>query len=216
MSDQVATAEQRPTPSLIGAFSAAVPAGLLRQESREVFRDLVFGGAALSISMLIAYLVTSDWQGTIPRDATTLAVGRYFFNLWMYGRSAIGPDSGRFYDILSYHQALHDLLGMEMGGNWSYPPTVMLLAAPFGQLNYLAALTCWTLLSLGVFVAATRNHVPDWRFLLPVLLSPAALVCLVSGQSSFLTAAMMFVIFAGLDRRHVMSGVLIGLLTIKA
>jgi hypothetical protein len=138
-----------------------------------------------------------------------------FSNLWMYGRSAVGPDPGRFYDILSYHQALHDLLGMEMGGNWSYPPTVMLLAAPFGQLNYLAALTCWTLLSLGVFVAATRNHVPDWRFLLPVLLSPAALVCLVSAQSSFLTAAMMFVIFAGLDRRPVMSGVLIGLLTIK-
>src|SRR5450631_2901688 len=53
MSDQVATAEQRPTPSLIGAFSAAVPAGLLRQESREVFRDLVFAGAALSTSMLI-------------------------------------------------------------------------------------------------------------------------------------------------------------------
>jgi hypothetical protein len=53
MSDQVATTEQRPTPSLIGAFSAAVPACLLRQESREVFRDLVFAGAALSTSMLI-------------------------------------------------------------------------------------------------------------------------------------------------------------------
>jgi len=215
MSDQVATTEPQPQSSLIGAFSIAVPACLKRQESREVFRDFVFAGAALSVSILIAYLVTVDWQGTIPRDATSLAVGRDFLNFWMYGRAAVGPDPGRFYDILSYHQALRELLGMEMGGNWSYPPTAMLLAAPFGQLNYLTALTCWTVLGLGVFVVATRNQVPDWRFLLPVLLSPAALVCLASGQSSFLTAAMMVVIFAGLDRRPVMSGVLIGLLTIK-
>ncbi len=215
MSIQIPIAEPPPTPSLIGVFSGAVPACLLRQGSREAFRGLVFASAALSISILATYLVTIDWQGTIPRDATTLAVGRDFLNFWMYGRAAVGPDPGRFYDILSYHQALRDQLGMEMGGNWSYPPTVMLLAAPFGQLNYLTALACWTLLSLGVFVAATRNCVPDWRFLLPVLLSPAALICLASGQSSFLTAAMMFVIFAGLDRRPVLSGVLIGLLTIK-
>lgn len=215
MSIQIPAAGPRQTPSGIGTFSLAVPACLLRQDARETFRDFVFAGAALSLSMLIAYLLTVDWQGTIPRDATTLAVGRDFLNFWMYGRAALGPDPGQFYDIVSYHQALRDLLGMDMGGNWSYPPTVMLLAAPFGQLPYLTALTCWTLLSLSVFVAATRTCVPDWRFLLPVLLSPAALVCLASGQSSFLTAAMMFVIFAGLDRRPMTSGVLIGLLTIK-
>jgi hypothetical protein len=56
-----------------------------------------------------------------------------------------GADPGRFYDLAAYHQALRDLLGMDLGGqNWSYPPSVMLLAAPFGQLNYLAALGCWT------------------------------------------------------------------------
>ena len=114
MSTQVPTAERQPTPSVIGIFSAAVPSCLLRQESREAFRDFVFAGAALSLSMLIAYLVTVDWQGTIPRDATTLAVGRDFLNSWMYGRAAVGPDPGRFYDIVSYHQALRDLLGMDM------------------------------------------------------------------------------------------------------
>jgi hypothetical protein len=101
MSDQVATTEPQPQPSLIGAFSVAVPACLKRQESREVFRDFVSAGAALSGSILVAYLVTVDWQGTIPRDATTLAVGRDFLNFWMYGRAAVGPDPGRFYDILS-------------------------------------------------------------------------------------------------------------------
>jgi hypothetical protein len=32
------------------------------------------------------------------------------------------------------------------------------------------------------------KHVPDWRVLIAVLISPAALSCLVSGQGSFLTA----------------------------
>jgi hypothetical protein len=46
-------------------------------------------------------------------------------------------------------------------------------------------------------------------------LSPAALFCLISGQSAFVTAAMMVAIFALLDRKPVIAGVLIGLLTIK-
>ena len=59
------------------------------------------------------------------------------------------------------------------------------------------------------------RQVADWRVLIPVLISPAALFCLVSAQSSFLTGAMMPAIFAWLDRRPIQMGVLIGLLTIK-
>jgi hypothetical protein len=47
------------------------------------------------------------------------------------------------------------------------------------------------------------------------LLSPAAFFCLISGQSSFLTTAMLLTIFAVLDRRPIVAGILIGLLTIK-
>ena len=46
--------------------------------------------------------------------------------------------------------------------------------------------------------------------LIPVLLSHAALFCLVSGQSSFLAAAMLIAIVAWLDRKPVAAGVLIG------
>jgi hypothetical protein len=48
-----------------------------------------------------------------------------------------------------------------------------------------------------------------------ILLSPAAFFCLISGQSSFLTTAMLLTIFAVLDRRPIVAGILIGLLTIK-
>lgn len=205
----------RPNPVFWGWLARFLPPGLGRDD-RALFRDCAVLGSALFAVTFIAYVWTIDWRGAIPRDGTTLAVGRDFLNFWMYGRAAFTADPGRFYDLAAYHQAIRDLLGMELSGqNWSYPPSVMWLAAPFGQLNYLAALACWTLTGVAVFVAVARKHVPDWRILFPVVLSPAALFCLISGQSAFLTAAMMIAIFALLDRRPVAAGVLIGLLTVK-
>ncbi len=210
----VATAH-RPNPVFTGWLARLLPPGLGRDDSA-LFRDFAVLGSALFAVTFIAYAWTIDWRGAIPRDGTTLAVGRDFLNLWMYGRAATSPDPGQFYDLAAYQGALRSLLGMELPGqNWSYPPSIMLLAAPFGQLNYLAALACWTLTGVAVFVAVAGKHAPDWRILIPVALSPAALFCLISGQSSFLTAAMLIAIFSLLDRKPVAAGVLIGLLTIK-
>jgi hypothetical protein len=48
-----------------------------------------------------------------------------------------------------------------------------------------------------------------------VLVSPAALLCVISGQSSLLTTAALLAIFAWLDRRPLIAGILIGVLTVK-
>lgn len=207
MTGQSVATAQRPDP----AFTSP-----LERDDRALLRDFAVLGSALFALTLIAYAWTIDWRGAIPRDGTTLAVGRDFLNFWMYGRAAVTPDPGQFYDPGAYRAALRGLLGMEFNGqNWSYPPSIMLLAAPFGQLNYLAALACWTLTGIAVFVTVAGRQMRDRRILIPVLLSPAALFCLVSGQSSFLTAAMLIAIFALLDRRPVAAGVLVGLLTLK-
>jgi hypothetical protein len=185
-----------------------LPAALERDE-RAMFRDLAILASALVALTFIAYVWTIDWRGAIPRDGTTLAVGRDFLNLWMHGRAAAISDPGQFYDLATYHQAIRDLLGMELNGqNWSYSPSIMLLAAPFGQLSYLAAFACWTLIGVAVFVVVGRKLVADWRILIPVLLSPAALFCLICGPSSFLPAAMLMTIFAWLDRKPIAAGVL--------
>lgn len=187
-----------------------------QRENSEAIRALAILGAFFFVVAAGGYLCTMSWSAEIPRDGTTLVMGRDFLNFWMYGRAAPTADPSRFYGLAEYHRALEALLGPNYPGqNWSYPPSIFFIAAPFGQLGYLPALLVWTLLSGALFFAVARRHVADNRLLVALVLSPAAVLCVISGQSSLVTAAMLVTIFAWLDRRPIAAGVLIGLLTLK-
>lgn len=188
----------------------------LPQDSRDVLKAFALLGAFFFIVALGAYLYALDWRAAIPRDGSTLVVGRDFLNFWMYGRAALTDDPGRWYDAALYQRALAEFLGPNYPGqNWSYPPSVMLLALPFGQIGYLWALLLWTLFGLAVLVPLAARHLNDQRALIALMLSPAAVFCLISGQSALIATAIFIGIFTQLDRRPIVAGILIGLLTIK-
>jgi hypothetical protein len=185
-------------------------------DSRETIRALSALGAFFFVAALAGYLVTLSWSPTIPRDGTSLVVGRDFLNVWMYGRAAFTGDPSRYYDLVEYHRALDALLGANYPGqNWSYPPSLFFVAAPFGLLDYLPALLLWTVLGAALFFTVARRRISDGRLLVALILSPAAVLCVISGQSSLITAAMLVTIFVSLDRQPVAAGILIGLLTLK-
>ena len=199
----------------MAVLNAAAPAEVQPGDGGAI-RILTIAGAGFAALTAMFYVWKLSWTGQIPRDGSTLVIGRDFLNFWMYGRAAWLPEPGRFYDPHLYNDALAALLGPDYPGqNWSYPPTIMLLAAPFGRIGYVAALACWTVAGLAIFIAVARRAVSEQRLLIPILCSPAAVFCLISGQSSFLTAAMLLTIMALLDRRPLLAGILIGLLTLK-
>jgi hypothetical protein len=186
------------------------------KQQQETARALALLSLLFFVLVAGAYLYTANWGETIPRDGTSLVVGRDFLNFWMYGRAALTPDPGRFYDALTYNRELATLLGAGYPGqNWSYPPSIMLLALPFGQLAYVQALFCWTFIGAAPFFVVARRHLTDPRLLLALLLSPAAVLCVISGQSSLVTTAILIGIFSCLDRRPIIAGILIALLTLK-
>ena len=190
--------------------------GELPSQSRDSLRPLTILAAIFFVATAAYYFYTISWVEPIPRDATNLVIGRDFLNFWMYGRAAATPNPSRFYDFELYTRELDRLLKLgDLGVNWSYPPNIMLAAAPFGQLPYLTALLCWTVLSLAIFWAAMSRVLTDRRLLIPLLLSPAAVLCLVAGQSAFVTTAILIGIFVCLDRRPYVAGVLIALLSLK-
>jgi hypothetical protein len=188
----------------------------IQKPDRELTRAFAVLGAFFLIATAGVYLYKLDWQQPFPRDGSTLVVGRDFLNFWMYGRATALANPAQWFDVASYQGALAALLGADYPGqNWSYPPSVMLIAAPFGSLSYLHALAVWTALGLAGFVAFARRQFDDLHLLAAIVFSPAAVFCLISGQSSLITAMMLVGIFASLDRRPILAGVLIGCLTLK-
>jgi len=185
-------------------------------ENAEYLRALLLLGGVLFTLTLLTYFCTTSWLWPFPRDKATLVLGRDFLNLWMYGRAVGDVDPARFYDLATYNGELARLLGPGYPGqNWPNPPTALIVMAPFGLLAYFPALIAWFATGFLAFYLAGRREVSDPRILAVVLISPAALLCVISGQSSFLTTAALLAIFAWLDKRPAIAGLLIGLLTVK-
>lgn len=174
------------------------------------------GGGLLLLVGVPFYLLTLQTGVGIPRDGTSLVVGRDFLNLWMVGRAAWEPDPARYYDIATYLAALGEQVGAGYPGQlWSYPPSSLLIGAPFGLLPYLPALLLWTLTGLGALAAALRLWTRDWRVIGILLASPAALFGLLSGQFACLAAAIILSVLHWRESRPWLAGALLGLLTVK-
>ena len=201
--------------SLRGLLRSLVPQTADPQDG-EFLRALLVLGGALFLLTLLTYFCTVHWSWPFPRDKATLVLGRDFLNLWMYGRAALDGDPARFYDVATYNDELARLLGPGYPGqNWPNPPTALVVMLPFGLLGYFPALAAWFVIGVLAFYLAGRGEISDRRMLALVLVSPAELLCVISGQSSLLTTAALLAIFAWLDRRPVIAGILIGLLTVK-
>ena len=162
------------------------------------------------------WAMSLDTGPSLLRDGTGLVVGRDFLNLWMAGKAAWGSDPARFYDLATYQAAMAPYVGPGYPGQvWSYPPSVMLVAAPFGLLPYLPALMLWTMIGPVAFFVALRGWISDHRIIVASMLCPAAVFGLISGQFFYLGAALILTVLRWRHTRPVAAGALLGLLTIK-
>jgi len=152
-------------------------------------------------------------------DKIGYPIGRDFINNWAGPKIAFSGHMMTLYDFDAYTKAIGVLFGQPLPfHNWSYPPFSLLLYWPLGQMPYFVALGTWTigLFAVYAFVAsrfvARANRV---TMVLVLLCAPACLVNAVGGQNGFLTATLFLGAILALDRRPILAGVLIGLLTIK-
>lgn len=178
--------------------------------------DPLLAMAAGTMAVLLAgYLATIHWGGAIPTDGTGMVVGRDFLNFWMAGRAAFEAEPGRYYQPETYTALLEQMLGGRYMQQWSYPPMVLLFAAPFAALPYLAAYAVWTALGVGLLWCAVRLYRPAPGLTWTLMLSPAALLCFYCGQNALLTSAALLAAFHWRAARPWLAGLLIGLLCVK-
>lgn len=164
--------------------------------------------------------------------AVFLATG-YFDRLWIsdaqgQGRAidfvaayaaaklAVSGQAASAYDLAQFTQEQLKAVA-SLGGDyaWAYPPTYFLLIAPLALFPYVVGALVWMLVTLALYLAAVHAILPRRSAMLAAVASPFALWSLYSGQNGFLTAALIGGLLVLLDRRPIVAGILLGVLTVK-
>ena len=186
------------------------------EERSERLRLLSRVAPLFALAYGLLWLAGLDTHHLIPRDATTLVIGRDFLNFWLAGRNAWAADPGRFYDLVTYQPLVTSVVGPGyLPLVWSYPPSILLVAAPFGLMPYLPALLVWSILGPALLYVSMRRWNTAPRFHVALLFCPAAVFCLICGQFAFFAAALILNALRLREARPWLAGALIGLLTLK-
>lgn len=173
--------------------------------------------AAMSLFVAAFVLYGSHISGGYLVDGQGYILGRDFLNFWHYGVAAWQDGAIRFYDTAFYNSVLDGLIaGYDYPDqNWSYPPHYMLLAAPFGLVGYNWALAIYTGLGLWLYWKFVVSGFSGNEQRIALFAMPTVTVYLLCGQVSALVAVLLVAIYRNLDRRPVLAGLLIALLTVK-
>jgi alpha-1,2-mannosyltransferase len=172
---------------------------------------------ALGAGMLFAiFEIFYLRSGHFPYDGLNYVVGWDFVNSWMGGRAALHGDLQTYFEVHRYNAQIHRLFAPDLPfHNWSYPPHILLLLWPFGLFPYLASYALWLVAGLGVYLWAASNGKLDRELLLFLALSPVAMVLVLTGQNGFFTGALLLGVLAQWDKRPVLAGIMLGVLSVK-
>lgn len=161
----------------------------------------------LQIAVLVALLATLAYASFDIYALTRFQAAGADYSCFWAGAKAALSDPARIYDF--QHNTV--LQGWPLGAGrlrpYIYPPTALLLFAPFALPSYWAGYILWVALTGALFLwAATRVGAPWWL----VLLMPSVALVAYCGQVTFLIGGLML---AGLSlrRRPILAGVLFGI-----
>jgi arabinofuranan 3-O-arabinosyltransferase len=164
------------------------------------------------VVFLLASLVKGDWL--IGHDG---GVASDFVNVWAAGKLALGGHAASAYDWATHKAAEESAVGHSFDGyfGWHYPPTFLFVAIPLSLLPYAVAYVVWVFGTFPAYLAAIRAIIGDRIAYLLAAAFPAVLANFVVGQNGFLSAGLIGGTLVLLERRALLAGVLLGLLTYK-
>ena len=99
--------------------------------------------------------------------------------------------------------------------HWVYPPTMLLLFAPFARLTYVAAFFAWIAVTLSLYVIALYEILPYSLSIVIALLPLPVVKNIFNGQTSFLMAGLLGLSMVFIGRRPYLAGMFLGILTYK-
>lgn len=168
--------------------------------------------AVVSLTLLTLMIVATFVQTSQPGNPLPPVDFRVF---WGAARLAAAGEPLAVHDLGRLGSTFN--AGAEDYLPWLYPPGFLVLVTPLGHLSFAMAYLLWTGLTVVLTIWAFRPFVGGIGALwIIAALAPAAYPAILLGQNSLLWMAGLLAALAALrDGRWLLSGVLIGCLTLK-
>jgi hypothetical protein len=119
------------------------------------------------------------------------------------------------WDFAEFWQVGHMALGHHFSPTSPYPPTSLLIFAPFGLLSLRAAYLVWNLLGIALLSRTLIKGGWGWLGCAMVLVSPPFLFNVLLGQNGAFSNALLIAALVYAGERPFFAGVCAGLLTLK-
>jgi hypothetical protein len=170
----------------------------------------VVPSAALAFATWIHYA-----NGLLTINGHMLVVRDY---LWVWGAGHLLQvgDISTIFNPLAFASWLRGLYGAGLDDFvWSYPPSMLFLALPARHASMLSGFALFTIAQMALLWCVGRFAGLSRGILVAALISPAAFENALAGQNGAMTSALLVggLLLAG--RQSILSGVLLGLLTVK-
>lgn len=140
-----------------------------------------------------------------------------FAAIWTSGRLALQGAALAAYDGHALHAAEAAAIGHGFQGylGWPYPPLFFFIAAALGSLPYAPAFLAWSLATLTLYAATIFAVMPSRVAILVACAAPWVAADLTIGQNGFFTAALVGIGLLAMDKRPMLCGLALALLTYK-
>lgn len=165
-------------------------------------RLLIFHAIFLMTFNVIAFVRMSGIDFSILYAASSLA---------LQGQPSL------VYDVEVHHQTLETVMGTELPYllGWFYPPHYILMTLPAGLLPFKISLYFFISLTLAAYAFTIYKIAPHPTALLLALSFPGVLMNLNWAQNGFLLASLMGLGLHFIDKRPMIAGLMLGILSFK-
>jgi hypothetical protein len=199
-----------------GFVMAALDPALRATPKDQLRHALELVGFSLALAYAL-FLAGSAYERVWLIDGLGRIIDNDFIGVWAAGR--LGLDG---HPAAAWNWDLHRQVEVAVAGRdfqsyygWHYPPTFLFAAVPLAALPYLAAWAMWMAVTLPAYVAVVRAIIGERIGIVLALGFPGVLWNVSVGQNGFLTAALVGGTLLFLERRPLIAGVCLGLLTYK-
>jgi arabinofuranan 3-O-arabinosyltransferase len=193
-------------------------AGMTRQASHPArlpaLALAIAGGIALGYLVFLGQtLILHRWIW----DAAGRPFATDFISFWSAGHLALQGNAAAAYDWPTMHRLQIAMMGHDPGGyfGWAYPPLFLCVALVLAAMPYVTSFLVWVGVSFALYAVAVARIAREPGAALLAGAMPAALACAMVGQNGFLSALLIAGVLLQLEKRPILAGLFLGLLTYK-